>query len=258
MMQPSFLPWQGYFELIYRAERFVFADDFQFSRKSFHQRNRLFLDIRKAKVDWYSVPILQGSYQLPLNRVRIAEAPPWRRKMWRQICGSYSRTEYFPRLAGPLEKWLLTPFESLAAQNIAFIQAACELMGMVREFRTSSSRPSSLPRSQRALDLLHWCEADTYLSPRGSFGYLKPDGLFPVEGITVLFQDFRPRPYTQTGLVGEFVPYLSVLDALFNVGPEATLQLIRYGTPKWLTWDEMMTLDMTAPSHDEGAGSEEA
>jgi hypothetical protein len=66
------------------------------------------------------------------------------------------------------------------------------------------------------------------------------DGVFPVEGITVLFQDFNSRPYPQVGLPGSFAPYLSTLDALLNVGPEATLDLIRQGTVKWSTWEEML------------------
>jgi len=258
IMQPTFLPWQGYFELIYQADRFVFADDAQFSHQSFHQRNRMFVNVKQGKVAWLSVPIQRESFRMPLNQARIAEAEPWRQKMWRQIEDNYARTPFFRPVAPAVKEWLLTPAESLAAQNIAFIRLACDLMGICREFRLTSTRSSGLSRSARAVDILRWCEADVYLSPRGSFGYMKSDGSFPVDGITALFQDFQPRPYTQTGFSGEFVPHLSVLDALFNEGPEVTLQLIRNGTPKWLAWDEMMTLSDTAPSHDEGAGSEEA
>jgi hypothetical protein len=257
-MQPTFLPWQGFFELICQAERFVFADDAQFSHQSFHQRNRMFVNVKQGKVAWLTVPVQKESFRLPLNQARIAETEPWRQKMWRQIEDNYAKTPFFRQVAPAVTEWLLTPAESLAAQNIAFIRLACDLMGIRREFRLTSARTSGLFRSERAVDILRWCEADVYLSPRGSFGYMKSDGLFPVTGITALFQDFQPKPYAQVGFSGEFVPYLSILDALFNVGPEATLQLVRGGTATWRTWDEMMTLKETAPGHDEGAGSEEA
>jgi hypothetical protein len=258
IMQPTFLPWQGYFELIYQADRFVFADDAQFSHQSYHQRNRMFVNVRQGKVAWLSIPVQRDSFRMPLNHTRIAETEPWRLKMWRQIADNYAKTPFFPQVAPTVKEWLLAPAESLADQNIAFIRLACDLMGIRREFRLASDRTSGLSRSERAVDILRWCEADVYLSPRGSFGYMKSDGLFPVHGITAFFQDFQPKPYTQTGFSGEFVPYLSVLDALFNVGPETTLQLIKNGTPKWLAWDEMVASSDTAPSHDEGAGSEEA
>ena len=75
---------------------------------------------------------------------------------------------------------------------------------------------------------------------RGSFGYMQADGLFPVEGLAVLFQAYVPRPYPQWAATGEFVPYLSVLDAMFNIGPEETLKLIVAGTSRWRSWDEML------------------
>ena len=68
---------------------------------------------------------------------------------------------------------------------------------------------------------------------------MKEDGVFPVDNIEILFQNFTPKPYTQIGTIDEFVPFLSVLDALFNVGPDQTLELINNGTTKWLTWNDM-------------------
>jgi hypothetical protein len=211
----------------------------------------MFVNVKQGQVAWLSVPVQKESFRMPLNQARIAETEPWRQKMWRQIEDNYARTPYFQQIAPVVKEWLLTPAESLAAQNIAFIRMACDLMGIRREFRLTSARPSGLSRSPRALDVLRWCEADVYLSPRGSFGYMKSDGLFPVVGITALFQDFQPKPYTQAGFSGEFVPYLSVLDALLNVGPESTLQLIRSGTSKWQTWAEMLALGGHNPAYTE-------
>jgi hypothetical protein len=238
MMQPTFLPWQGYFELICQSERFVFADDYQFSFGSYHQRNRLFLAI--GRVGWFTVPMQKASYNRPLNQARIAETSLWRSRMWRQIRQNYSPTPFFSQIGPAVEKWLSTPADSLAAQDISFIHWACNIMGIEREFRMSSERPSSLSRSHRAVDLLHWCEADQFFSARGSFGYMQSDGVLPVDGVEILFQDFQPKPYQQHGAMGGFIPYLSVIDALFNVGPEKTLDLIRTGTQKWWTWDEMV------------------
>ena len=140
MMQPTFLPWQGFFELIYRSERFVLGDNSQFSNESFHQRNRLF--VQAGKVAWFTVPMVEKEAVFkPLHQAKIFEGRPSREKMWRQIHQSYGRTPHFPQLAPAVEKWLVTQAESLAAQNIAFIRLACGLLGIQRELRSLLSCP---------------------------------------------------------------------------------------------------------------------
>jgi len=239
MMQPAFLPWQGFFELIYKADRFIILDDFQFSVQSYHQRNRFF--VNPGKLDWYSVPVRKEvSFGAPLNQTRISEAVSWRKKMWRRIQQNYGKSPYFSVVAPHVEQWLLTPADSLAVQNIAFIRIACELMGFRCEFRFSSEHQCNLQRSERVLDLLRWCEASCYFCASGSFGYMRVDRVFPVDNIQIFFQDFKPMPYPQVGARGEFVPFLSILDALLNVGPKATAELVANGTPKWWTWDEIV------------------
>jgi hypothetical protein len=241
MMQPTFLPWQGYFGLIFACDCFVFGDDYQYSAGSFHQRNRLFRN--RGEVAWITVPMQKKhSMGLPLNEARIAGDLPWREQMWKQIRNTYRSTPFFGPVGKHVEPWLLAPADSLAEQNMGFIRLACALMGVKREFRRSSQQPSA-SRSQRVMDLLRWCDASVYLCARGSYGYMSSDGLFPVTGIMVLFQDYQPPAYPQATNRGSFVPYLSILDALFNIGPDATRELIETHSRKWRTWDEMSDED---------------
>lgn len=239
MMQPAFMPWLGYFELIYRSDRFIFLDDFQFSVQSYHQRNRLF--VNRGQVDWYTVPVQKSvSFKAPLNETVINEKIPWRKKAWKRIQANYSKAPYYDEIAPIIEDWLLTPAGSLAAQNIAFIKTACSLMGIKRDFRYSSQYPSESQRSARVLELLRHCGANRYYCARGSFGYMLEDTVFPVNDIEVLFQDFKPQPYYQVCAIDGFIPFLSVVDSLLNVGPEATLAMIQTGTGKWLPWSGMV------------------
>lgn len=238
MMQPAFLPWQGFFELIYQAERFIILDDFQFSVQSYHQRNRLF--VNKGQVDWYSVPIQKSlSFGEPLHHTLINERSPWRMKMWKRIQQNYSKANYYPQIAPLIQEWLFDKPNSLATQNIAFIKLVCEMLDLKRELLLSSASPSSAHRSERVAELLRLNGADSYYCAKGSFDYMLADGLFPLNDVKVLFQDFQPKVYPQTGSTDDFIPYLSVLDALMNIGPEQTMELVAKGTPKWLTWDAM-------------------
>ena len=239
MMQPAFMPWPGYFELIVNADIFVFLDNFQFSVQSYHQRNRLFVD--KGRVDWYIVPVLKTiSFKSPLNETRIHEAIPWRKKMWMRIKTNYERCEYFDRLRNDVQSWLLKPSPSLASFNIEFIRLMCSHLGILPEFRNSSEFPIHYERSQRVLELLRSCRSIRYYCAQGAFPYMFEDRVFPVPDIEVLFQDFHQHSYNQRGSPQTFIPNLSVLDPMMNIGPEKTLTLIRQGTRKWLTWEEMV------------------
>jgi hypothetical protein len=240
MMQPSFLPWMGFFELIYQSERFIFLDDFQFSVQSYHQRNRLFCN--HGQVDWYTVPVKKvNAFKLPLDQVIIMETIPWRAKMWKRIQQNYSKAEHYHEIAPFIEKWLFSSSQSLAENNINFIMGVCNVLNLDREYHFSSQLSSKSQRSARVLELLRWCEADRYYCAKGSFDYMFEDGLFPVEDIDILFQNFRPQAYPQVGCGESFCPYLSVLDALMNAGPMRTLEMIENGTETWHNWDQMVS-----------------
>jgi len=240
MMQPTFLPWLGFFELIYKSDVFIFLDDFQFSVQSYHQRNRLF--VNKGQIDWYTVPVRKSlSFQMPLNKTQINEDTPWRIKSWKRIQQNYGKARYFKAYEAAIGQWLLSPAQNLAEQNIAFIKMICEILGIHRIFLQSSVHSSQKQRSERVLELLRWSDAHCYYCANGSFDYMFQDQIFPVSDIEVLFQNFNPKAYTQVGSPDNFVPYLCVLDALFNVGPDDTAELIKEGTKEWCTWEMMVS-----------------
>jgi len=241
MMQPTFMPWLGYFELIYKSDVFITLDDFQFTIQSWQQRNRLF--VNKNQVDWYTVPVKKTeSFLAPLDKAVINESIPWRKKMLKRIRQNYSKACYFYDIFQIVEAWLLMEKETLAEQNMLFIKNVCECLGINREFKKSSDFPSVEKRSIRVLELLKSCQADQYYCAKGSFGYMLEDAVFPVNGIDVLFQDFQHIPYIQVGSSNQFIPSLSIIDALMNIGSEKTFELIKQGTARWLTWDELRSL----------------
>ncbi len=239
MMQPVAMPWQGLFELIYKSDIFIFLDDFQFSTQSWDQRNRLFID--KGQVGWYTIPVMKSiSFLSPFNQVTINDSVPWRIKFLKRIQQNYSKASFYGPIFPLIEEWLLKENELLAFQNIAFIKLVCDLMGLKRNFRLSSGCPTVEKSSKRVLQLLRFFKATRYYCARGSFNYMFEDGVFPVEDIEILFQDYRHSPYVQIGSPELFVPYLSILDSLMNVGPDCTLEFIKHGTLHWRAWNEML------------------
>ena len=160
--------------------------------------------------------------------------------MLKRIQQNYSKASFFQNIFPLIKEWLSEEMESLAAQNVAFIKLVCDLIGLKCEFRLSSACPSDDKRSKRVLNLLRWCGAKQYYCAKGSFNYMLEDGVFPVDDIEILFQDFQHNPYIQIGSPDQFIPYLSVVDSLMNIGPDRTSEFIKCGTLRWLTWDEML------------------
>ena len=235
MMQPSFLPWLGYFQLIYKSDIFIFLDDFQFSVQSFHQRNKLF--VNKDQVDWYTVPIKKANaFGVSINTAHFDESRNWRKKLVNRLEKNYFKTPFFRHIYPLISDIIINEKSNLSALNIKLIKAVVKLFDWNVEWEFSSKYPSNAIRSERVLELLKQFGATNYFSPIGAKQYLEDDGIFPVSGIDVSFQNFHIKKYPQNNSSIEFIPSLSVLDALFNVGPKETIELINNENNKWEIW----------------------
>lgn len=238
LVQPAFLPWQGLFGLIAKADEVVFLDDFQFSRQSWQQRNRLF--VGPELVGWITVPV--DRHQGRTGWPTLLEARPlldgFRRRFISTLTQTYGRTGFRAPILDAVTAWISNDWPSLAGLNIAFIQFVAEALQIRPRFHRSSEIGHSGKRSAAVLDLLRRTGAKTYLSARGSFSYMRDDGVFPVEGIAVRFQSYEPEPYPQRHSPS-FVPYLSVVDGLLQVGPEMTREVIERSQRPSLRWVEM-------------------
>ena len=251
MMQPSFLPWQGLFELILKSDKFIFLDDFQFVVQSHHTRNKLF--VNKEQVDFYSVPVQKSKcFELKLNETLIVENNAWKTKILKRLSNVYVKTPFFKEIYPLVEIWITKDYKNLAELNIECIKLFCKILKIETDFLYSSNYTkethSNSKRTQRVIELFEWVSGTEYLSAFGSSDYMKEDK-FDYKTYPTIFQNYKPRFYTQIH-AKEFTPYLSVLDALFNIGSDKTLELIKNGTEKWLTFEEMIKLNENEVMHD--------
>ncbi len=237
LMQPTFLPWLGYFGLINDSDLFVFLDDFQFVRRSYHHRNRLFL--KGDEFGFITLPILHsGEQETAIKDAVPAHEAAWVRKVLSSLKHNYGFSPWFQRYYDFMSLWLNESFHNLADMNIYFIQFAMREIGLATSLARSSEYDVDGKRSARLVSLLTATQADEYLSARGSFDYMKDDGAETYSAYKVAFQDFVPPPYKQKQSASH-VPYLSILDALFQVGPEATRELVLRSAGRYSTWQEM-------------------
>lgn len=138
-----------------------------------------------------------------------------------------------------LRQWLEPDYVNLADMLVAFNEHVCNYLQVERPYLRSSQieYDAGARRSQRLFNLLQALHSERYYATSGAVAYMLEDKVFPRPDMEVLFQNFCPRPYPQISSPS-FVPYLSALDALFNVSPYTFLTDTARGTSQWASWEQ--------------------
>ena len=222
VLQPMYLPWMGYFGLVDIADVFVFYDDVQFVRRSWQNRNRI--KWQDGSALWLTVPVHHHQYGQMITQVTIDNRTKWSNKHLERIKQAYSAAPYFGRYSSMLESIFVKNWEHLADFDIRLIVEIASLLGLGHnKFKKSSEYPSSGSATDKLVNLLKLIGADEYVSGPAATSYLEVEKLRQA-GISLYW--FRPEHPTYSQLWGDFVSYLSVIDLIFNLGPES-MQLIR-------------------------------
>jgi len=215
IMQPTYIPWAGYFNLISQADTFVFLDDVQFAAGSWQQRNRI---VFNGEAHMLSVPALvKGRAEQLIRDVRTDETQKWRQKHLSILRQAYSRHPHGKSAVELVERILKQSTQSLAEINIGLIDEFCRGMGIPLTRICSSSLATGGRKSARVLEICRNFHADTYLSAAGSREYIEEEGLLSAADLRVLYQNFVPAPYPQLG-AAEFVSHMSIVDIVANSG----------------------------------------
>ncbi len=214
--QPNYIPWIGYFHKMAWVDKFVLADDVQYSSQSYTNRTRI--KTARGKL-WLTVPVLTKGLGFPaIKDVRIDQSKNWQQKHWHSLQVNYSTSPYFEEYAAYFEDIYRKDWEYLVDINIAFLELIRELLGIRTPiFRNSQLDLKSANPSERIISMVKAMGGSTYISGRGgSLTYLQED-LFDTAGITLDFDDFSHPTYPQQ--FEEFIPGLSTIDLLCNEGP---------------------------------------
>ena len=231
-MQPTFLPWSGYFDLIEQADHFVYLDTVQFSRQSWQHRNR----IRDAQgLSWFSLPVVASHREgTTVSEAKVGSTRVVRK--WRATLRQcYARAKARETELPWIDAWLasLREGDSLADINIRFIELVGERFGIATQRSRASDLGAIAGRVDRLVGLCQLFGTDTYLSPPGAVGYLTAErAAFERAGIALRFQSYAHPTYGQCH--GPFLPYASVVDLILNEG-DAGPAVLRSGRREPIT-----------------------
>jgi len=233
ILQPTYLPWLGYFEMIDASELFVVFDHVQFVRKSWQHRNRI---KTAAGEHLLSVPVAKAPRETAIAEIEIARHPPNAlADHWKTIKHSYRSAPFFKSYEGALEEVFGRDYVRLEDANVAIIRTLCSLLGITTRFAFSSKLNLGEEPTDKAEGVVHVCRhagLTTLYDALGAREFLEREP-FERAGITVQFQNYVHPTYRQ--LFGEFLPYMSVIDLLFNEGVQS-LFIIRSGRRPPIPW----------------------
>ena len=216
ILQPSYLPWLGFFDQMCRADTFVYLDDVQFTRRDWRNRNKI---RTREGWAWLTVPVLQKSrYQEPLRETRIDTSAPWRRKHKEAIRAHYGQAPFFDLYFPSLESVYNKPWDFLLDLCFETLQIFQEALTIETRTLKSSSLGVEAQKGEKILGICRKLDATHYLSGDAGINYLSEDD-FQRLGIVLETQGYQHPVYQQR--YPGFVPYLSVIDLLFNVGEKS-------------------------------------
>lgn len=217
VLQSSYIPWKGYFDIIHDVDTFIFYDDVQFTYQDWRSRNRV---IANGKPVWMTVPTGSDIKRL-INEVTLTN-PSWQKKHWSTIRHAYTASPHFRDHSETFEKiYLETDWTSLSEMNQFLIKTiAKDVLGITTEFRDSLEFHATGSKLDRLIDLLVKAGATQYLSGPAAKSYIDPIR-FKEAGIQLEYKDYSGYPqYRQQS--ESFEHAVSVLDLLFNAGPASS------------------------------------
>jgi len=223
--QPVYLPWLGLFHKIALADTFVSFNRVQYLPKDWNNRNR----VRTAAGPvWLSVPVhKKGHRDRPLDEIEIDNGKPWQRKHWRTLEMSYGKAPHYAAYRDFFAAVYAREWTHLAELNDHMLRWFLETLGISVDFRFASDHDFQGAKSALVLDMCRTLGARTFIFGTHGRDYADVDA-FSAAGIDVVFQDYRHPVYPQ--FQGGFEPYMSIVDLLFNCGPDS-LEVIMSGQP---------------------------
>jgi hypothetical protein len=223
ILQPSYIPWRGYFDQIRRADLFIFYDDVQYDKHGWRNRNQIKTSQGKQ---WLTIPVHSKGVTegIPIKDVRIDWSKLWAKKHLNALTFAYSKAPFFASYA----PWLASVYERKDEFLADFtIETTVELAGMLGITSTKFMRSSELQgiegqKTDRLIQILQRVGATHYLSGPSARDYIEAEK-FGEAGITLEFIQYDYPEYPQ--LHPPYDPFVTILDLFFMVGENARAYL---------------------------------
>ena len=213
---PDYFPKSDFFLKMELADKFVIADDFQFSTNSTVNRTRIKTE---SGWQWITVPVFStGKLKQKINDVKIVTGHTWQRKHFRIIKSNYKYSPYYDYFEPYIEQIYCQSWDSLFELNQFIIELLMKIIQINSPVYFSSDIKSDKKGTDNIIEIVRYFECDHYLIIQDEIKYIDEKKLNE-SGIKLIIKNYIESKYFQ-----QFKPFdsgLSVLDLLLNKGNEA-------------------------------------
>ncbi len=219
ILQPSYIPWRGYFEQIYKADLFIFYDDVQYDKHGWRNRNK----IKTVQGEqWLTIPVHSKGVTegIAIKDVRIDWSKKWAKKHLKSFKFAYAKSPYLEKYYSWLEEIYARSDEYLADFTIETTIELAKMLGIneTKFMRSSSLEGIAGTKTDRLIEILEKVGATHYISGPSAKDYIE-DEKFADARIGLEFIEYDYPAYKQ--LYPPYNPYVTILDLLFMEGENA-------------------------------------
>lgn len=217
--QPEHLSYLGFFEKVSRCNTLVLLDTVNYEKNYFQNRNRIYTN---SGLEYITVPVVAKVDIIKNTRIHESSWVSMRRKNIKKIELAYSKTPYFDKFYPDFKSVYTLQTESISELNFALLSFILKVLEIDIQVYFASKLNVEGAKSELLANICKALEADVYLAGTSGKDYLEKQYF---DNLKIDFQNFKHPIYTQYGKI-KFEPYMSVIDALFNVGKEI-MQIIK-------------------------------
>tara|TARA_B110001450_G_scaffold145897_1_gene136341 strand:+ start:2097 stop:2801 length:705 start_codon:yes stop_codon:yes gene_type:complete len=227
IVQSSYIPWLGYFDLIGSVDEFIIYDSMQFTKRDWRNRNMIKTPQGRQ---WLSVPVQsKGKYSQSIFDTKI-DGEKWQIDHWKAITMNYAKAPFFNEISMLIEPFYKLHYSHLSELNKSLILEICNYLDIQTNILDSSAFELEGDKSEKLLNICIQSGANSYLSGPSAKEYLDLD-IFKKNKIKVEWFNYNNyQPYPQ--LWGDFEGGVSILDLLFNCGSSSKNYLRNACKPK--------------------------
>ena len=210
IMQPYFMPYIGYFQLMKAVDKYVVYDDVNYIKGGWANRNHILINGEK---EMFTVTLQKASPNKLFNEIVIGDDF---KKLMKTLQMNYSRAINFDQTMVLMERIISFPNKQLAVFIANSFREILSYLSVETEILMSSEIPkdNSLRGKDKIIQICEILGADTYYNAVGGKNLYDQEE-FREHGITLNFVDSLPQVYSQLH-TREFVSGLSMVDVLMN------------------------------------------
>ncbi|WP_412560329.1 WbqC family protein [Winogradskyella sp. MIT101101] len=215
ILQSNYIPWKGYFDIIARADVFVIYDEVQYTKNDWRNRN---LIKTKNGLQWLTIPVSHKSTSQKIHETKVINNN-WSRKHFNSLQANYGKSPYFNQYKDEIKEIYDGSDIYLSEINRKFIVLINKFLDITTDIIDSRTLELKGDRQEKLIEACQKLNASTYISGPAAKEYID-ETLFKENNLDILWMDYSGyKPYHQIN--GDFEHQVSVLDLLFNEGPNA-------------------------------------